>query len=332
MSRFIFTCQPDAVDLTLGELKKADPGVTVAKWLEPGLAVCRTELSFEGFSAGIKAAEPVFLRHICPADCVCSPEELDRISGFSLSRLSPGQSFSVQVRALSGFDAAARRAAAEKIGSAIEAEGFVSDRAAPDAIVSVMLGEEVFFGISSPDDNLSSWPGGMRRFARNDSTASRAEFKLLEALELSGRDIPQGGRALDLGAAPGGWTRVLAEKGLSVVAVDPANLAPEVLALKAVTHFKGTSQQYLTEPRGSFDVIVNDMKLDVDESARVMADCAGNLSENGIGIMTFKLRPKKWTAQINAGLSVLRKRYRVVALRQLFHNRSEVTAILAPLD
>lgn len=331
MSRFIFTCQPDAVDLTLSELKKADAALAVVKWLEPGLAVCETELAFEAFSAGIKATEPVFLRHICPADLVCAPEELEKISAFALSRLVPGQSFSVQVRALSGYDAAARRAAAEKIGALIEAEGYTSRRSEPDAIISVMLGEEVFYGISAPEDNLSSWPGGMRRFAKGDSTASRAEFKLLEALELYGRDLIPG-RALDLGAAPGGWTRVLAEKGFSVTAVDPANLAPEVLALKAVTHFKGTSQQYLTEPRGKFDIIVNDMKLDIPESARVMAECAGNLSENGIGIMTFKLRPKKWTAQINSGLSVLTKHYRIVALRQLFHNRSEVTAILAPLE
>ena len=72
------------------------------------------------------------------------------------------------------------------------------------------------------------------------------------------------------------------------------------------------------------------MKLDVGESAKVMLDCADNLAPDGIGIMTFKLKPKKWTAQINAGVSILQRGYEIVALRQLFHNRSEITAILAP--
>ena len=70
------------------------------------------------------------------------------------------------------------------------------------------------------------------------------------------------------------------------------------------------------------------MKLDVGESARVMVECADCLSDEGFGIMTFKLKPKKWTAQINAGLSILEKGYKVLNIRQLFHNRSEVTFIL----
>ncbi|MBR4941097.1 MAG: methyltransferase domain-containing protein [Clostridia bacterium] len=332
MSRFIFTCQPDSVDLSLAELKKADANLGVYKWLEPGMAVCETEMSFEAYSSALRLTSPVFTRHICPADFQASPGDIPAISAFALSKIPQNATFSVQVRALKGLDAEARRSAAEAVGSAIESEGFVSDRQRPDTVVSLMLGETVFCGVSSPEDNLSSWPGGMRRFAKSDDTASRAEFKLLEALELYGKNLPAGGRALDLGAAPGGWTRVLAEKSFSVVAVDPALLSPEVAALKNVTHYRGTSQQYLLEPRGKFDVIVNDMKLDIPESARVMVECASCLAPDGLGVMTFKLKPKKWTAQINAGLSVLSRGYRVVGLRQLFHNRSEVTAVLAPKE
>ena len=330
MSRFIFTCQPDSVDLALAELKKADSALCISKWLEAGCALCETDLRFADYSAALRASSPVFVRHICPADGETGTP--DDVAKLALAGLVPGESFSVQVRSLTGHDAEERRTLQQNVSSAIEAEGFVSDKASPNRIISVMLGEKIYFGISSPEENLSSWAGGMRRFARDESTASRAEFKLLEALELSGRELPPKGRALDLGAAPGGWTRVLAQKGLSVVAVDPANLASEVLALKNVSHFKGTSQQYLLEPRGKFDVIVNDMKLDIPESARVMVECADCLSSEGFGIMTFKLKPKKWTAQINAGLSVLSRGYTVLGIRQLFHNRSEVTVLLAPKE
>ena len=308
MSRFIFTCQPDSTDLALAELKKADTALSVCRWLEAGCALCETKMSFSDYSEALRASSPVFVRHICPADGETDTDKPDPISDLALSVLVKGESFSIQVRSLSGKSGDARRAAAEKICTPLEAAGFVSSKASPDKIISVMLGEKAYFGISSPNENLSSWAGGMRRFARNETTASRAEFKILEALELIGRELPPKGRALDLGAAPGGWTRVLAEKGLSVVAVDPASLAPEVLELKNVSHFRGTSQQYLLEPREKFDVIVNDMKLDIGESARVMSECADCLSEEGFGIMTFKLKEKKWTSQINSGLSVLSDR------------------------
>ena len=59
-----------------------------------------------------------------------------------------------------------------------------------------------------------------------------------------------------------------------------------------------------------------------------MSECADCLSEEGFGIMTFKLKEKKWTSQINSGLSVLSDRYDILTVRQLSHNRSEVTVIL----
>ncbi|MDD6262891.1 MAG: SAM-dependent methyltransferase [Clostridiales bacterium] len=331
MSQFIFTCQPESTDLALGELRRADSGVCVSKWVEPGVGIAVSGLGFRVFSQALRAAAPVFTRHICPVDMEFSPGGLSSAAEKIKNLLPPDGTFSVQVRAFPGRNAGDRRAASETIGAALEEMGFCSDRAEPAAIVSVMLGDTVYAGVSSPEDNLSSWPGGMRRFARTESTASRAEFKLLEALELFGEGLPSKGKALDLGAAPGGWTRVLAEKCFSVTAVDPAELSPDVLRLPGVTHFRGTSQQFLETSRGQFDVVVNDMKLDIPESARVMAECAGLLAPGGLAVMTFKLKPKKWTAQINSGLSVLERAYSLVGLRQLFHNRSEVTAVLTPL-
>src|SRR5207245_5904296 len=99
----------------------------------------------------------------------------------------------------------------------------------PQIVVSVLCTpEKAYLGISTVEENLSDWPGGMRHFAQTPEQISRSEFKLLEALEVFGVTLPSGGRALDLGAAPGGWTRLLLEAGLRVVAVDPANLDPRL--------------------------------------------------------------------------------------------------------
>jgi 23S rRNA C2498 (ribose-2'-O)-methylase RlmM len=42
-----------------------------------------------------------------------------------------------------------------------------------------------------------------------------------------------------VGAAPGGWTRLLAQACAPVYAIDPANLDPDVVALPNVVHIKG---------------------------------------------------------------------------------------------
>ncbi len=63
---------------------------------------------------------------------------------------------------------------------------------------------------------------------------SRAYLKLWEALTRIGRWPQQGESCLDLGAAPGGWTWVLAGLGAQVIAVDKAPLDPAVAAMPGV--------------------------------------------------------------------------------------------------
>jgi 23S rRNA (cytidine2498-2'-O)-methyltransferase len=64
---------------------------------------------------------------------------------------------------------------------------------------------------------------------------SRAYLKLWEALTRFGRWPRPGEQCLDLGAAPGGWTWVLAKLGADVTAVDKAPLAAAVAAMPGVT-------------------------------------------------------------------------------------------------
>ncbi|MBB2161108.1 SAM-dependent methyltransferase [Gluconacetobacter sacchari] len=64
---------------------------------------------------------------------------------------------------------------------------------------------------------------------------SRAYLKLWEACARLGAWPVPGERCVDLGASPGGWTWVIARCGAEVVAVDRADLAPEVAAMPGVT-------------------------------------------------------------------------------------------------
>jgi 23S rRNA (cytidine2498-2'-O)-methyltransferase len=63
-------------------------------------------------------------------------------------------------------------------------------------------------------------PGGMHRMARDAAAPSRSVLKILEALEVLGRAPRPRERAIDLGAAPGGWSYAFLQRGCRVLAVD----------------------------------------------------------------------------------------------------------------
>ena len=118
---------------------------------------------------------------------------------------------------------------------------------------------------------------------QEEGQVSRAEFKLLEAAELFELSFPARGVALDLGASPGGWTRVLRNHGLDVTAVDPGDLDRHIASDLAVRHVRQTAQTYLATTDQQFDVILNDMRMDAQVSARIMVTTAGNLEPRWVG-------------------------------------------------
>ncbi len=82
----------------------------------------------------------------------------------------------------------------------------------------------------------SPFPNGAPGFVEDrHGPPSRAYLKLWETFARLRRQPVPGERCLDLGAAPGGWTWLLARSGAQVIAVDRAPLAPEVAELANVT-------------------------------------------------------------------------------------------------
>src|SRR5260370_39705603 len=127
-----------------------------------------------------------------------------------------------------------------------EETGAVESIKKPQLVVSVLCTtEKGYIGISTTEENLSDWPGGMRHFAQTPEQISRAEFKLLEALEVFGVTLPAHGGALDLGAAPGGWTRVVLDAGLHLVAGDPARPDPRLIKRPHLEQYHGQAEKYL---------------------------------------------------------------------------------------
>jgi len=344
--QWIVTADADFVDLALAEVRAADPAARVSRALAPGVLLVEGGLSFADLAAIWGARPPIFVRHVCPVQStlrVLPTEDWAERAGLAataeaLPYLDPDLAFSVQSRVLGGlvvkpFDLNQHLA---QLGESLL--GLTLDVRHPAQVLSVVaVGDEdgwgggvLYLGASLPAHNLSDWAGGMRRFAREEGQVSRAEFKLLEAIEVFGLEMPARGTALDLGAAPGGWTRVLRAHEQYVTAVDPGELDPRLKEDRGVRHKRMTAEAYLADEPDRFDILVNDMRMDARDSARLMVRYARCLYPHGWALMTMKLPEARRMAMVEHALAILAEAYTVVGARHLFHNRSEITVCLRP--
>jgi 23S rRNA (uridine2552-2'-O)-methyltransferase len=107
--------------------------------------------------------------------------------------------------------------------------------------------------------------------AQDQGYRARSAFKLIEINEKY-RILQPGMTAIDLGAAPGGWTQVAAEKlkvgtpkgttkGSQIVAVDLSEMAPlkDVTIITADFTKESTVQAILENLTGGVDVLLSDM-------------------------------------------------------------------------
>jgi 23S rRNA (cytidine2498-2'-O)-methyltransferase len=137
----------------------------------------------------------------------------------------------------------------------------------------------------------------------------------------------QGKKALDCGAAPGGWTKVLADYGYDVIAVDPGDLDESLKNNKKVIHYKCRIEDLVPKFQGYFDIIVDDMNIEPIETAKIMGGLARCMKPDGLAIVTLKL-PGNPEKEIEEGKEELLKNFKILSINSLFHNRQEVTVLI----
>lgn len=332
----IITADADFGSLAMGELKKAVPGRVTHPPLSPGIWPVYLPNDFWELAERWRKHSPIFARHICPVHLTLTQPTLSSLRHAALNLVDlfdPTLTFSVQTRLLADtsykpFDV--NIPLAKVIEEQAEAR---LDVRQPQQILSVVVGNyrgelTGFVGLSLAIHNLSDWAGGVRRFKREEGQISRAEFKLLEAIESFNIHLPPNGVALDLGAAPGGWTRVLRNLEQYVTAVDPGRLHPSLAQDRNVRHKRMTAEDYLAELPDTYDLIVNDMRLDARDSARLMVSYAPYLYRHGTALITLKLPHDNREPALDHSFNILKEAYTIANARNLFHNRSEVTVYL----
>lgn len=312
-------------------------GSLKSEWIVPGeVFLFTTETARENAIGTITGDEPVFLRHMQPVDAQAKWNgSMDFFLGFVLEQLSasppsPGSKIAVQVRKTEDADpdispSAVKAAVDERLESDFSAKPEVRDA---DFILSLFFTKHtVYYGMSCPEENLSDWSGGAVRFRKEEGQVSRAKFKLLEAEQAFGLDFTQYRSALDIGAAPGGWTSLLLERGLKVTAIDPAKLDAGLLRNPNLTYHpkKADAVVFAT---GAFDLLVCDMSWSHRQMAKLVRGLLYALKTGGTAIITVKLMNKKAFQTIREVIQDVSPELELQKAKQLFHNREELTLFL----
>lgn len=191
-------------------------------------------------------------------------------------------------------------------------------------------------GFSAGEDG-SPLPNGILHLKMPRQAPSRSTLKLEEALLcfLDERDrdrwLRPGLSAVDLGAAPGGWTWQLTRRGLKVTAVDNGPMQAELMATGLVEHRREDGFRF--RPRRQVDWLLCDM---VEQPQRVAALVGDWLARGDCrrAVFNLKLPMKRRYRSLRECLDGLRRRLDaegldpVLRCKQLYHDREEVTAYI----
>jgi 23S rRNA (cytidine2498-2'-O)-methyltransferase len=194
----------------------------------------------------------------------------------------------------------------------------------------------VMIGTSDPHNSAAAIMGIVRQ-SMPPEAPSRSTMKLAEAIEVfmdrseQTRLLRQGMQAVDLGAAPGGWTWQMIKRGIRVTAVDNGPMKGVLANHPLVQHLKQDGFKYA--PRKAVDWLVCDM---VEKPSKV-ATLIGAWFAAGWckhAIFNLKLPMKQRVAALDSALGGIRKQldeeginYKMMA-KQLYHDREEVTVFL----
>lgn len=199
--------------------------------------------------------------------------------------------------------------------------------------------EQALVGVSV-EGNRARYPSGILRLKFPAEAPSRSTLKLEEAWKVflpSGRELEYlggGCQAVDLGAAPGGWTWQLVNQGMKVIAVDNGPMDENLMASGMVEHVRDDGYSWL--PRRAVDWMVCDIvdkpRRTAELAARWMAGKHCRYSMFNLKL-PMKKRFEEWQlcrSLIEERLGAADVPFRLMA-RHLYHDREEITCFLERL-
>lgn len=323
--RIIYTYNHSFGDFILKQLKNLNSNFLYS--INDTISVLSTTYNFENFYKKLMDGKIIFFHHIQSVDLEIklTNNYIEEIKSVIIDNLNNffdnKKSYSIHIRTINN-----NYNKIDIIKSLEELITLKKDNLNPEQVISILIHNDIcYIGFSETRFNLSKWKGGEVRY-NYQNCISRAEFKLMELFDIFKINLDNFKTALDLGCAPGGWSKVLLDKGLKVVGIDPADVDEKIKNNKNFTHYKKLSEDFKKTNKDNYDIIVNDMKLDYKTSIKITKSFLKNLSKNGIVIMTIKLFKNDNIIEV---INTIKDNFQnILLIRQLYHNRSEFTVII----
>ncbi|ATE59136.1 23S rRNA (cytidine(2498)-2'-O)-methyltransferase RlmM [Thauera sinica] len=312
-----------------------DTGYAVYETFEP--------VALSSLAGAADWRRPVFARQLLPwfARVEGLPER-DRATPIVAAVKASGQRFSGVVAETPDTDVAKQQSGfcrrfAEPLSRELEKAGALRTSRTGLPILHVLFTDAATAWLAAGmPGQAAPWPMGVPRLRMPSNAPSRSTLKLAEAfttlLSDEERDtlVRAGQRAVDLGAAPGGWTWQLVHRGLRVTAIDNGPLRDSVMATEMVEHIRADG--FTWRPPRPVDWMVCDMVEQPSRIASLMAEWIAT-SKCRHTIFNLKLPMKRRLDAVEQCRTLIRKRLASVGpyelrIKHLYHDREEVTAYL----
>lgn len=197
-----------------------------------------------------------------------------------------------------------------------------------DRVLDVVLvgPSEWWLGWHRARSRVARWPGGLRTFEAPEDMVSRAYLKLVEGLEWSRLPLKPGQVCAEIGCAPGGACQALLERGMHVIGIDPAQVAPVVAEHPQFVHIRKRGHEVR---RGEFHAVrwlFADLNVAPNYALDTIESIVTHPTVHVRGLL-LTLKLLEWTLADELPEFLERIKswgFTSVRARQLQHNRQEV--------
>ena len=332
LSTFVVTCASSWERQAIVEIKALLPVTTCRALFFPGNLLMNTELPRAEVLKTFEEAGTRLIGRVVPVDLRCdldkTRDSLPKLleAALALTPLDPKFTFRVTCERRGNHEFGSQEVERFVGDRLVDEWGVEADLETPEQYVNLEVFQDLAF-VSAlwADELLHKEITQMRKHPPGQRPLNRAEKKLREALAKFKVRLAVGARALDLGSAPGGWARVLAELCTEVVAVDPAELDERVDKLPNVVHARQRAENYIDQARGPFDLLTCDMNVEASFAADMLCRYAPLLKEGGEAILTIKFWSRHRRQHVVAALDGLDECFTDFEVKHLPHNGKETT-------
>jgi 23S rRNA (cytidine2498-2'-O)-methyltransferase len=347
-----------------------DMDYSIERYISDSIIVVNSGKDYGDIKKSLESSSPIFIDRILELNAI-----VDVANGYSelenaldsLAKSYDSGPLKIEVLKERSSDERHAKEIEIELGRALESKGDITDLANPHVILYALLNDGKAY--VSAESFVDKYSASLDRFrSRNiesdlvENKVSRAEFKLYEAVNYFKIELSSDMKALDIGAAPGGWTRYLLRNKLKVVAIDAGSInykaMPEGTKIAVVPgngrsiegiegidvlstgDLTGKSLDYdllhikelfdrikLSEliGLGPFDILCIDINIPAQEAAVIAAVCADVLKPKGKLILTLKMTDDNVEKNIESSKQALGATYEGIKVKKLPHDRKELT-------